>query len=518
MVSLLKNIAVNIMNAGFEVVVDAPYRIEPGMSIPLICLVKEKRNKSFTIESIKVNIMQKGQTIRVTSVLRSPVDVHDSKWHKVIRVPLHDSMQGKFELDTIVTISRDGKNKKIRSHPYSGTSSETLKIFRAVDSLPKFADYYFGDMHYHCLSESKSESISAPLMFSTQVAKAFGLQFFAATDHAYVLDDNGGSSRNDNSNKWDKFQEKVDSINSKNEDVVILPGEEIKCKNHRGRDVDLIIVNYPEFIRGSQGTTAPVKSHESNLKELLSRVESAAVTFAVHPMKQTSFYEKLFYRRGRWGKLDLTLAGLTGMQVYDGMNEYFLGRRLKHWVELLLKGERKYIVAGSDSYADFGERVKPQSPFKKSNTKSIQEFGRARTGLFCTQPITKEKIVQSLKEGKSVISTGPLMDFSVHNHIGKRVLVGGNIEGRTFTVKFRGVSSAEYGPITDIKLYLGEIRRECEEQVFSVKLTKNRYNYQGEFHIEARGKINYIRGELISGDAGRSLFCVTNPIWIKSLT
>ena len=285
MVSLLKNIAVNIMNAGFEVVVDAPYRIEPGMSIPLICLVKEKRNKSFTIESIKVNIMQKGQTIRVTSVLRSPVDVHDSKWHKVIRVPLHDSMQGKFELDTIVTISRDGKNKKIRSHPYSGTSSETLKIFRAVDSLPKFADYYFGDMHYHCLSESKSESISAPLMFSTQVAKAFGLQFFAVTDHSHVLEDRGGSSRSDSSGKWDKFQEKVNSINSKNEDVVILPGEEIKCKNHSGRDVDLIIVNYSEFIRGSQGTTASAKSHESNLKELLSRVGSAAVTFAVHPIE-----------------------------------------------------------------------------------------------------------------------------------------------------------------------------------------------------------------------------------------
>ena len=91
------------------------------------------------------------------------------------------------------------------------------------------------------------------------------------------------------------------------------------------------------------------------------------------------------------------------------------------------------------------------------------------------------------------------------------------IEGRTFNVKFRGASSAEYGPITDIKLYLGEIRRECEEQVFSVKLTKNRYNYQGEFHIETREKINYIRGELISGDVGRSLFCITNPIWIKSL-
>jgi hypothetical protein len=515
MLTLLKNIYSGLVHTGMEVLTDAPYRIEPGMAVPLVCLVKENKNKPFTIESIKVKIIQKGKTLQVASALRTSVDVKTSKWHKVIRIPMNNSMLGEFALETVVKINRNGKTRVVKSRSVQGENDGILRIFRASDTLPKFKGFYFGDIHYHCLSASKAESVGAQLLFASQAAQALGLQFFAATDHSHDLEDGEGPESVEGTGKWDMFRAKVDSLNSENEDVIILPGEEVKCKNHRGRDVDLIIINYPEFIRGSHGGSVQEKRHDSNLKELLGRVGSAAATFAVHPIKQTSIYEKLFLGKGRWSKFDLTLAGLTGMQIYDGKNEYFLDKGIKNWIELLLKGDRKFIVAGSNSYADFGEQIKPASIFKKTKMQSLQEFGKARTGLFCTKPITKEKIVSSIKEGKSVISTGPLLDFTVLNETGDLMLIGGEIAGSLFTIKFRAVSSPEFGSIKEIKLFLGEIFCGKEEQVFSIKLSKNRYYYNGNFQIERRGKINYIRGELLSCDSGLSRFCLTNPIWLR---
>ncbi len=445
MLTLLKNIYSGFVNSWIEVVTDAPYRIEPGMSVPLICLVKESKNRPFKIESIKVNVMQGGKTVQVASALRTSVDVNTSKWHKVIRIPMNESMLGEFELETIVKISRNEKIRAVISRSVQDENERILRIFRARDSLPKFKDFYFGDTHYHCLTASKAENIGTQLVFSSQGAKALGLQFFAATDHSSDLEDGVGSERGEGTGKCELFKAIVDSLNSQNEDVIILPGEGVQCKNHRGRDVDLIIINYPEFIRGSQGGGVQEIHHDSNLKELLGRVGSAAATFAVNLIKQTSFYEKLFLRKGRWSKFDLTLAGLTGMQIYDGMTEFFLASGIKNWIELLLKGDRKFIVAGSNSYADFGEHIKPGSVFKKTKMKSLQEFGRARTGLFCTKPITKEKIVSSIKEGKSVISTGPLLDFTVRNETGDLTPIGGEITGSIFAVKVRAASSPEFG-------------------------------------------------------------------------
>ena len=511
MLKLLHHIYNILIPPKIEVITAAPFRIEPGMPVPLNCLVKGQT--PFRLESIKVAIKQEGRTIRAASVLKKPVEVHPGEWHKVILIPLPDKISGNFEIETIVRVWKNGKIRTIRNDSFPGGRKRPLHVFRARYSLPRFSNFCFGDLHYHCYNAGNAKSFGTSLSVSAEAAKALGLHFFAVTGKMNEMDDKKIAHTEGGNGTWEIFKKKVETWNSRNE-FVILPGEEIRCKNHQGRDVDLIILHLPGPTGSSKRTQPQVRnvSSKDGLKELLSRVDSSAVAFAVHPVKETSLLDRWFFSRGRWSKYDLTLSGLTGLQVYNGQREDFLELGLKKWIELLLRGERKFILAGSEAHADFNRTKKPHDTFNFNGNNS---FGKARTGILYFNPITPEKIVASLKRGTAVITNGPLMDFTVRNEAGKRSLLGGELSGALFTIKFRAVSTPEYGSITKLRLYSGIISARTEEAIYTMDLRDTRYSLKGEVSLEPRGEYSYIRGELRSGDSGNTRFCFTNPIWLR---
>jgi len=504
-----------------EVVTGAPYRIEPGMPVPLVCMIKGAGKQPVRLESIKVKIKKNGRTIREITALKQPVDVRSSGWQEAILVPLPDDLSGSFEIDTTIRVRRNGKVHTVRNNSYRGGGHRPLKVYRARDSLPGLSNFYFGDLHCHRYIKLNSDSIGLPIPVSAKIAKAMGLQFFAATNHSYESNDLNSNTERDDSEmrKWERFHKVVDIWNKKSE-IIILPGEEVCCRNRRGGDIKLLIINYPEFIHRSAATAAgdSVSKLDSSLNEVLSRIGSETLTFAVHPEKKSSFLALLLLRKGQWGTFDLTLSALTGLQIRSGQNDFFLDQGLLRWIKLLLMGERKFIITGSEAHGNFNRNGRKRFPFlSRGDTEGLGKvFGKVRTGIFCTPPIIREKILESIKNGCSVITNGPLMDFTARNEIGERSLLGGELKGSLLAIKYRAVSTPEYGPIRRLRFYSGNISSRVEEPIYTINFQNRKYSVQNEINLEPRGSYGYIRGELFSGDNEQKLFCYTNPIWIRS--
>ena len=125
-----------------------------------------------------------------------------------------------------------------------------------------------------------------------------------------------------------------------------------------------------------------------------------------------------------------------------------------------------------------------------------------------------EKVIQNIKEGRTVVTNGPMLDFIVQNENGEFSRIGGTITGKKLTVNFRLVSSHEFGPLRKLCLYFGDIKSHKEELIYNIHFDKNNFRLRGAIDFEAHEGPCYLRGELFSGSAEETHFCLTNPIWL----
>lgn len=517
MLESIKNLYNQSIGIRKGITIDAPYRVEPGQPIPIICRFQHSHVIPFIIDSIFVKISQSGTKIGHASLLKKPVEIETSFWQRVFYVNIPKDSNGVLKVEAMMKINAYGKTKKIRVGPAAG-GNKSLFVYRSRELLPSLNNYYFGDFHfYNCLPPEETLTQKS-LSESARIARSMGLKFFTATDSSRYGFSNADGDSNNGSGSWERFRKELEIWNQKS-DLVVLPGEKIVCRNYRNRDIDLLVLNYSESISGSANGNRKQthKKPKIRLKEVVGTVAAKALTFAVRPVKKLTFLEKWLLKRGIWSKPDLSLSGLTGIQVNNAPDYNSLGLEIEKWTEVLLKGERKIIITGSDSSDSLnggnGNRV-------SSNSGSSPRVSqKARTGILCNQPATADKIIANLERGNSVITNGPLMDFSVKNESGKKSLLGGEIEGSSFVLRYKAVSTPEYGPLLNLKIFAGDIKAGIEELIYTINYDNDRFSVDGMFNFEPRSNQGYLRGELWSGkidDKEITSYCLTNPVWIRS--
>lgn len=497
------------------ITIDAPYRVEPGQPVPLICRFQHSQVIPFVIDSISIKISQSGTKIGHASLLKNPVDIQTSFWRKVFYVDIPEKSNGVLKVEAMMKINVNGKTKKIRIGTVAG-GSKSLFVYRSKELLPKLSNYYIGDFQFfNCLSPEEKLTQKS-LSESARVAKSMGLKFFTTTDTLHNGSKAGNGSNGNGS--WERFKESLEIWNQKS-DLVILPGEKIVCKNCSNRDIDLLVLNYSKSVSGSANGNGKHahKKPAMRLKEVVGSVTAKALTFAVRPVRKLTFLDKWLLGKGIWSKPDLSLSGLTGIQVNNAPDYNSLGLEIKKWTDVLLKGERKIIITGSE----YSDSLNGGNGYKVSSKSGgiPQIMQKARTGVLCKQPATADTIIASLERGNSVITNGPLMDFTVKNDTGVKTRLGGEIEGSSFEVKFKAVSTPEYGPLLNLKIFAGDIKSGVEELIFTSNYVNERFSVNGEFHVEPRSNSGYLRGELRSrkiDDKENTSYCLTNPVWIKS--
>ncbi len=501
-----------------EVVVDVPHRLSPGEDLPLLVLVKDAHLHPVTLLGIEVELVTPAHEVMPLPVAFEACRVELPWWHTVLSVPRPARVTGPCGLRVALSLEVHGERRTYVSDNYRLSSHAPLGCYFAEDPLPAPEGWYFGDLHFHSSHTSDQVEFGAPLAATVQMAKAQGLRFFAVTDHSYDLDDSPESPlRNDHTlPKWHQLRAEVRALNAQQTGVVIIPGEELSCGNRYRRNVHLLVLDNPDFLPGAGDgaerwlRTAP----DLTVGQALERLHPEALAFAAHPEDRTPPLQWLLIRRGRWTQADYGHPRLNGIQLLNGHADRAAPRTLRRWVGLLLAGRRLSIVAGNDGHGNFARFRQIGLPFLTMREHCAQIFGVARTGVQVEGQLTLESLKTALRQGRSVVTTGPFMELRVEAS-GTRVGIGGTAVGSEVRVFVKMLSTAEFGRLHQAAVWVGPKTAHRERQVWQDNRFSAPYGHQAEFTLQVRPGDLYLRGELHCSGPGGRRSCYTNPIWLS---
>jgi hypothetical protein len=504
-----------------EILSDSPHRVEPGESIPLLLLVKDAHRYPVELESVIATIMYPDGSIQNINIIEDAIPVEQSWWYKVAYIRPKQGFNGVLLITVQFRIRRKGKSKIriVHTDNYRGTSHAPLEVFVAEDPYPRFDGWYFGDLHYHSDFTHDQTEFGAPLDGTVDAARAIGLDFAAVTDHSYDLDDfEDDYLRNDpDVLKWERLHKLIGRI-EQDKDFIFIPGEEVSCGNARGKNVHLLLLNNSHFFAGS-GDSAEQwfnTKPEHTIDEILDKKEEGSLAFAAHPEDAFTFLHRWLLGRGKWRIGDYNHHRLNGLQILNGVVDKAFRCGVQRWIDLLLQGKKLSIIAGNDAHGNFNRFRQLGLPFLYFRESKVHFFGWARTAVFIDGQISRQKILDTLVQGSSYVTTGPALLIEIQNEKGERSGSGGHLEGNEFHLHVRCLSTEEFGSLKSCKVWMGYIGEKKERLLKEIDNFDDSYEFDGSFDMGEISTHAYIRGELNTNKNGQTFFCLTNPIWLNS--
>ncbi len=504
-----------------EIIADVPFRLEPGEPIPVLLLVKDVLRFPVFLESVFVLLSSNdGENFCETFTFNETIK--DRKfWYKILYFNPPEKLVGTVQLDVHIKIKTNNKTRIYRNDNYRISTHLPLDVFLAKDPLPRLNNWYFGDFHYHSSYTEDQVEFGAPLQPTAQLAQAMGLNFFAVTDHSYDLDDREDSFilNDPEIPKWYKMREEVKRLNTKMNNFVILPGEEVSAGNCQNRNVHLLIINSKQFFPGKgDGAEQWLKTNpDLSINEILGQLEKNALAIAGHPELKVPFLQKLLIRRGKWQRQDYFNPRLEGFQIWNGDYEEIIGNGTSKWVQLLLAGKKLNLIAGNDAHGNFNRFRQIGFPFFTFREMTSQIFGNARTGVLLNNKISGKNLIRAVKNKHVLITNGPIVDFQLQNENGESAQIGDTITGKNFQIILTAKSTSEFGKIKSIKLFLGDLEKKEEIEFQSFKKMKDPYLFELKWSVSDFPENGYLRSELIAEKInGKKTKCLTNPIWMNN--
>ena len=509
-----------------EVILDAPWRVRSGELMPVVCIVKDADRFPIVLKRLTARYRLNSGEMRIEDIPLGikPIHVTEHYWYKISYVKIPYEQTGNLEIILKAEFSRNGKKKVVITDNLTGLSHSPLTTFISSCELPAIDGWYYGDPHYHSDMTQDQVEFGAPVDVAVTMSKTIGLSWFAVTDHSYDLDIAIGEyfKRDPKFTRWLNVQESAKAVNSANDDFVVIPAEELSCGNYKSHNVHLLAFDVPDFIPGSgdgvkQGLMN--KDPDLTLQESFNIIkEKGGFAFAAHPEVGNGFMGKLLLNRGHWLSRDYALYGYTGLQLWNGEYEPNFDKSRKVWTELLLDGRKMFILGGNDAHGDFNRCRVVRYPNTKLKEIKGHVFGKVRTYAYCGKSISITGILDAIKNGRTIVTNGPVSIPWVQNDNGKVVCVGDDISGREFTLIVNSRSSEEFGQIKEINICKGDLITKSEqiEKTFVPEEIRNgsQIVYR-DFTCKIKHKNPcYVRLETMSLANGKQYKCFTNPIWL----
>lgn len=504
-----------------EILVDVPWRVDMGNNLPVACIVKDSDRFPIRLKRITARCRINGGAAWEESLFGEnlPIYISDHYWSMCSSINLPNGVSGNLEARIEIEYRRNGIKNVITSDNFTGLSHAPFKVFISPSKLPSFNGWYYGDAHYHSDMTHDQAEYGAPTPVATLMGKAIGLSWLVVSDHSYDLDRVIGEYFDHDSklNRWQKLRMDANSVNSEDNDFFVLPAEEISCGNCKSRNIHLLAINTPQFIPGSgDGVKRGLnKRPDLTLRQCINRINQlGGYAYAAHPEIGNGFMGTLLLNRDRWRDPDYAQGGYSGLEFWNGTMGKEFDKAYKKWVKLLLEGRKLFILGGNDAHGDFNRSRRVKYPTTKLTEDNEHVFGRTRTYAYCGDDFSLDGIHESLKNGRTVVTNGPVAIMDAENMSGEKVIIGGDIAGREFVLTINARSSAEYGPIEKLTLYRGNLTDEAEqiEKTFIPKDNKGIHTFTHKISHKNRG---YVRVEATSSVRDKSYLCITNPIWFR---
>jgi len=399
--------------------------------------------------------------------------------------------------------------------------------------FPSFNNWYHGDTHFHSSNTDNILEFGALPQAILDAGKAIGLDWVTVTDHSTDLDDS----------KWAGilFESDEDFKTIRAEEVTIDAAPGLNGRNH------FLVYNNPFFISGPE----PILREFS---DVLDDMQEFSFGFAAHPMDDNVFIKPWSDQNYQVGIFNPSRQKLIGLEVYNTRKtrqwnfnldlnnddpfsswssieswDSELNAGITRWDNFLQENlftarRRLFITGGSDGHGDFNYTA------INNNSATDNAFGKVRTAVYCPDGFSEGNILNSLRDGHSVVTDGPMaiMEIDVNNDqvitpdldaiIGDSIAIQyDDLEKAYLHIKW--VNTQEFGTAAGCQianLYLVSSKT-------TLPLWWRPGTKSGEMWIQlsqlyqntgyAVGELNYYRLEAYTGMG--DFRCYSNPIWIK---
>ena len=506
-----------------EIVADVPYRVEPGIDLPVFCLIKDAHLFPVTLNRIDIEIIYPDGVCGKFHFPFHGLLIEERFWGKDFFIKMKEGFSGHIKVNVYVSCSANGKDYYFKNDNYRKFLHRSFDVFVAKDNLPSFEGCVSGDMHYHSYFTSDIVEFGAPLDFAKEAAAACGLDFFVSADHSYDFVYYNHQLEHDVRGKkqWEKALKEAADVNKKpavcgNKKVIVFQGEEVSCGNSEGNNIHLVVFNNRKFIHGSGDSALEwfKNNPDNSLGDILGSIDDDALVYAAHPEVSVSIIEKIILKRSRWTDTDYLHERLTGLQILNGIVDTGFFKGLEKWKQVLLKGEKKFIVAGSDAHGNFNLYRQARPPFVLICEHTKQRFANVRTGVYINDELSENAVISALKRGACYITNGPAARISVLNENNETKGMGETVEGKSFTLSIEALSIEEFGQISTINVFIGDLDSK-EEYLFKSFQNVSLYSAREQMRLFLPGVSFYVRAVVETIRKGDKFFCYTNPVWIE---
>ncbi len=394
-----------------------------------------------------------------------------------------------------------------------------LEIF-INDDEEFFDNYLQGDLHFHSQYTSDQVEFGAPAEAAKLCAECLGLNFFALTDHSYDLDDEPENylKQDPELKKFEEMRSVCDELTDEN--IIVLPGEEITVRNGKNRNVHLLVYDENFFYGSGDGAENWLNTKsENSISDIVSNTGENSLVIAAHPFNKTPPLEYLLVRRGLWSTEDVLDNSITHLQILNGDFDENFFKSLMIWVQMLLKGHRIFITAGNDAHGNFNIFRQVKIPMLKLTTEHKQIFGKCRTAVY-SESTDKISLLKSIRSGNMYITNGPHIMFTV-NDGGKTHETGSSFkpESDNLEAEFFVNSSTYSGPVKGVVVYRGSINAFDEKIIYEKQLVESLYSFSDKIDMVNDKIDHYLRIEVFTSAVhgnGKHYEhrAYSNPIWI----
>lgn len=467
-----------------------------------------------------------------------------------------------------------------------------LRVRLNAPGVPKLPHWYRGDLHYHSAFTDNPAERGFPLNVTKQAALHAELNWVLLTDHSTDLGEERYAEALREVAKYRDGRflfirgEEVSVASSKEImlttlHLIALPSSDDPDKGFPAEAGTSGTV----MVTGDGSLTAPALP----VKDVLQRIAAAGgFAYAAHPYDPIS----PILRGGTWD-LDLDFLapggkqlqpGLVGLEPWnrgttatadDARDPFCLRRdadpgacfqpdkeanqytRLEKaidlgWLPLLVKGVtpqaeaekspafKVFLTAGSDAHGDFNygatmDVVDFLSKPSRGLTGYAEDnaLGKLFTVVQCPTGMGRrgENVLLALREGRSVVSNGPLLIAGFDRNANGSLDDPGDVGiGQDLSSPLKAlpplgiswVSSHEFGPLESLRLLVGSSTGESKPEEIPIPPAKAMAS-EGLIPLDLRARLEKLTGSWVyfrleartRNNFGEEFRCYTNPIWVR---
>jgi len=503
-----------------EILMDTPWRVDVGEPIPIVCIIKDAHQFPVRLKRLTTRYRMEGGKIQEKNLLgeEESLYIKDYFWYEVYFIEPPKGQTGNLEITAEVEFVRKGIKRTAISDNLPGLSHAPFNVFVSPSRLPAFDGWYCGDPHYHSDMTQNQVEFGAPVDVAATMGRSMGLSWLGTADHSYDLDIALGEYfRHDPKlTRWKKTREDAERVNSRMDDFVVLPAEEVSCGNCKSHNIHLLAFDTSQFIPGKgDGVKRGLnKRPDLSLRQCINRISNVGgFAYAAHPESGNGFLGTLMLNRDHWRDPDYAQGGYSGLQFWNGVGGKEFTKSREKWVQLLLEGRRLFALGGNDAHGDFNRCRKVIYPNTRLSESQEHIFGKVRTYVYCGSTLSATSVLDALKNGKTVITNGPVAVLQARNDAGHTADIGDDIAGKEFALTINARSSEEFGSIDKVTLNRGDLSEKLEhvEKTFVPQSGETECVFTHKIAQKNRG---YVRVEVTSSSG--EYLCLTNPIWLRS--